>query len=423
MSRLDTILDRASKGEAVVMTAEEVCSLAQEGEEIALGDVDVVTAATRAVMSGTYAVLSFPVDGPPFSRARAAYLNGVPAEIGPCPNEHLSILDMIVFGTARSREDPRYGGGHLFRDLVAKDEVRVDVETVEGRPFSTDIAIDEIPCARLFGTRHCFSNYSAFVNRGRNPLSTIFHATDFGPLLGECTFSGCGEINPLKCDPLLDTIGVGSRILMNGGEGFVIGQGTRSTPARPNLSGFADMHKMDPEYMGGFNTSAGPECVTSWGVPIPVINDRVLDSIKRTDREIPVPVMDVATRKEIARADYGSLWDGADLKVSIHPKRCRGCNSCSSCRAEDLCPTGAISIREGVPKLDGRRCFNCGLCTRACPDGVFSARLGRITLEGREIPVALRQSDRLRALRLARDLKRRIQEGSFKMTRMVEGIL
>ncbi|MBN1323392.1 MAG: methanogenesis marker 16 metalloprotein [Methanotrichaceae archaeon] len=419
MSRLDTILDRASKGEAVVMTAEEVCRLSREGEEISLDDVDVITAATRAVMSGTYAVLSFPVEGQTFSRARAAYLNGVPGEIGPCPNENLSILDMIVFGTARSREDPRYGGGHLFRDLVGKDKLRVDVETIGGRSFSTEIAIDEIPCARLFGTRHCFSNYSAFVNRGSAPLSTIFHASDFGPLLSECTFSGCGQINPLKCDPLLDTIGVGSRILMNGGEGFVIGQGTRSTHARPNLSGFADMHEMNPEYMGGFNTSAGPECVCSWAVPIPVISDRVLDAVRRTDREIPVPVMDVSTRKEIARADYGNLWGGVDLKVGFHPSRCRGC---SSCRAEELCPTDAISIREGVPMLDKRRCFNCGLCTRACPDGVFSARLGRITLEGREIPVALRQSDRLRALRLARDLKRRIQEGSFKMTRMVEGI-
>jgi len=42
--------------------------------------------------------------------------------------------------------------------------------------------------------------------------------------------------------------------------------------------------------------------------------------------------------------------------------------------------------------------------------------------EGRAIPVVLRQSDRLRALRLAEDLKRRILDGSFRMAPPVERI-
>ena len=40
----------------------------------------------------------------------------------------------------------------------------------------------------------------------------------------------------------------------------------------------------------------------------------------------------------------------------------------------------------------------------------------------RTVPVVLRQSDKLRALRLAEELKRRILDGSFRMAEPVERI-
>ncbi len=92
--------------------------------------------------------------------------------------------------------------------------------------------------------------------------------------------SGCGEINPVKNDPLLETIGIGIRFLMNGSEGFIIDNGTRSSTAKPYLTGFAGMHGMDPELMGGFATSAGPECIVSWFIPIPVTTQSVLDLLR-----------------------------------------------------------------------------------------------------------------------------------------------
>ena len=154
-----------------------------------------------------------------------------------------------------------------------------------------------MPHARIYGVRHAFKNYSAFVNPGEKPVNTIFHARGFEPHCQGATFSGCGEINPVKNDPLLETIGLGTRILLNGAEGFVLGTGTRSSSERPNLSGFADMHKMLPEYMGGFVTSAGPECICSWAVPIPVTSKTILHEIARQDKDITLPVMDVNTRQ------------------------------------------------------------------------------------------------------------------------------
>ena len=41
-------------------------------------------------------------------------------------------------------------------------------------------------------------------------------------------------------------------------------------------------------------TSAGPECTLSWAVPIPILNEEMRRSIGRPDREIPLPMIDVA---------------------------------------------------------------------------------------------------------------------------------
>ncbi len=46
------------------MTTHEICQLVREGQDIRMEDVDVITTATRAIMTGTYAVMSFPIDAP-----------------------------------------------------------------------------------------------------------------------------------------------------------------------------------------------------------------------------------------------------------------------------------------------------------------------------------------------------------------------
>jgi putative methanogenesis marker 16 metalloprotein len=412
MRSLSEILKGIKNGTSIVMTAQEVCDLAAAGETEELKYVDVVTTATRAIMSGTYAVLSFPVAKPrTFLRAKSAWLNGVPAQVGPCPNENLGVLDTVVFGTARSRDNPDYGGGHLFRDLVEGKPVLVEVETDRKKRLETEVDLDDMPHARLFGSRHTFKNYSAFVNPSDEQVSTIFHARGFEPRCGGATFSGCGQINPVKNDPLLETIGIGTRILLNGAEGFVMGTGTRSSIDRPNLAGFGDMHLMKAEYMGGFQTSAGPECICSWAVPIPVTTDTILREIARLDRDISLPIMDVVTRMPLGCADYGDVWEGVDLEVEFDPEKCKGCGRC---KVEEGCPMKAVVFDEHA-RRDESRCFHCGLCVGQCPSGAFKCNLGRISVCGKVVPVVLRQSDRLRAQSLANDLKRRVLEGSFRI--------
>lgn len=419
------IQKRVKQGDAVVLTSQEVCELVASADASRLMEVDVVTTATRAVMSGTYAVFSFRVAEPgTFLKAERVWINGVAAQVGPCPNENLGVVDLIVFGTARSSDRLNWGGGHLFRELVERKPVLVEVETNDEKIFQAEVGLDEMPFARLNGSRHAFMNYSAFINPGEKPLSTIFHARPFEPHCLGATFSGCGQINPIKNDPLLETIGVGTRILLNGAEGFVLGTGTRSSPQKPNLSGFADMHHMKPEYMGGFATSAGPECICSWAVPIPVTSKTILQEIARLDRDIALPVMDVNTREAVGQASYADVWQGVDLDVEFDSDKCRGC---ASCQAQISCPTRAIHFDGQAAKRDETMCFHCGLCAVDCPYGAFQCNLGSIrlkTVEGTTIaiPVVLRQSDKLRALMLAEDLKNRILDGSFMISRPVERI-
>ena len=389
--------------EAVVMTADELCNCVRAGKEIGFEDVDVVTSATCGVKSGTYAVLSFKVaERDEFERASKLFLNGVPAFPGPCPNERLGIIDAIVYGT--SRRDENYGGGHLFRDLVANDEIEVVVETVEGKKIETTTNLDEIPFARLSSTRNAFRNYNAFVNPEQNEISSIFSVSKFEGAFKGLTFSGCGELNPLEKDPVMDTIGMGTRILMNGAEGFVIGEGTRSSAEKPNLMGIADMHGMLPEYVGGFRTSAGPEVWNSWAVPIPILNERVLETAKRLDEEIKLTVLDVHNRLPVGEITYADVWH--DLFVTFDKQKCI---ECEECQVTSICPMDAFMAKEVNEDL----CCNCGACVQFCLGNAFYCDLGVVTLSGREIPVTLRQSDKKRALKLAVMLKKQILDQDF----------
>jgi Ni,Fe-hydrogenase III small subunit/ferredoxin len=51
----------------------------------------------------------------------------------------------------------------------------------------------------------------------------------------------------------------------------------------------------------------------------------------------------------------------------LEPERCpQGCNDCA-----EACPTQAISLTEGGPRLDLGRCLFCAQCQEACPEGAL----------------------------------------------------
>ena len=408
---IEEINQKIKNGDATVLTAEEVSILVHEGNTPKAEDVDVVTTGTCGIMSGTAAILHVPVSDPgAFKKAKKIILNGVPGSPGPCPNEWLGSVDMIIYGTAHSIYDHSYGGGFLFKDLVSGKEIEVEMESTDGEIIKSKTNIDEIGTAQMIGTRMAFKNYNSFTNPSKELVSSIFHAIDMdGPFKG-LSVSGCGQINPLQNDPLMKTICSGAKVLLNGSEGIVIGRGTRSSDEKPNLMITADMTQMDPHYLGGFKTGAGPEVFDSVAAAVPILNENILKQTFIQNKNIELPVADICGRHKILGfTDYGQVWEVSDERPVYHPENCL---KCEKCIVRERCPTGAYT-----DTLNTRRCFGCGMCAYSCPNNAFTMNSGTINFmidhKSVSMPIICRQSDIKRARELSADLKKKIENGKF----------
>jgi len=405
---IQDIKKKIKKGEAQIFTAEEIKKMLREGKTPSIHDIDIVTTATCGIMSGTAAIMHFKATKPgKFKKAKKIYLNGIPAYPGPCPNENLGLIDLILYGTSKSIENPDYGGGFLLKDITNGKEIEVTIKT-NSKTMKTTLTLDKIKTAKIIGTRMAYKNYTAFVNPGKQPIASIFNPVPMeGPFKG-LSFSGCGEINPIQNDPQMKTIKATSPILLNGALGMIIGEGTRSTPEKPNLMIAADIHEMDPYYLGGFRTAAGPEIFNTIAIPIPILNKEILNNILIMNHQIPLPVADIRDRSIIDQTNYEVVWMG-DERPSYHPERCA---DCEKCLVAERCPT--FAFKNG---LDPKKCFGCGMCANSCPNNVFEMETGKVALhfngESIHVPVVCRQSDIKRAKRLAEELKSRIEDENF----------
>ncbi|MBN2734406.1 MAG: methanogenesis marker 16 metalloprotein [Methanomicrobiaceae archaeon] len=407
MKSVFDIEEKIKDGNAVVCTADEFKAMIREGNTPSPEDVDVVTCGTCGVMSGTFAVMTVPVTKPGvFRRAEKVTLNGVPCFPGPCPNEGLGTADIVLFATSHASKS--YGGGHLLRDIVEGKDIEVVCES-EGKTYENQIYGEDLESARMITSRSAFKNYSAFVNGTNSPFETIFSVLPLQGNMSEATVSGCGEINPIQNDPERRYLIQGAKILLNGAQGRIIGEGTRSTKDKPNISAHADMENMMPEFMGGFLTSKGPECITSVAAAIPVLDEKTINHLSVLDENIPVPVVDITDRSVKGYSDYGHIWQNTDRSLMANPLNCMFCGECPAglaCPAKAIMPGGGVILS---------RCVSCGTCTYTCPGEVYSMNMGALEYEGNSVPVKLRQSDRSRACEITEVLKNMIEKGEFSL--------
>ncbi len=412
---IEDIRKKIEDGSAVVMTAHELFKSVKSGKEITFDDIDVVTTATKGLMSGTSAILAFRVTEPKvFKKARKVLINDIPAFVGPCPNETLGMIDLIINATDHSKSNPKYGAGHLLRELVEGHKVRVNVVTDVGRFIEKEIDLDGMYYAKLMGIRHAFRNYNAFINPGDTSIDSIFTVTGLEPNEEEITICGCGVVNPLENDPEFEVMGIGTPLLVNGGLGYLIGTGTRSSPQRPNMMTIADIHQMKPEYMGGFVTSYGPEVITSIGADIPILNEKIFNNLKKTEENCPLNIVDIVGREVMKTVSYYDVWglDGIDLRMKFINGKCSTCkyNTPEKCPVMLYCPTNAFTIGKGI---DRTRCFNCGTCKKVCPNGSFECEMGTLEYRDKKVPITLRESDRCGANKLMELLKEMVLSGEF----------
>lgn len=414
--KLSEIRKKVENGSAVVLTVQELIDQISEGKKVKFEDVDIVTTATKGLMSGLMGIFSFRLSPPKTLRKFTEVdINGIPAFPGPCPNEYLGIVDLIIYGTTQSKTIDNYCGGSLFRDIVEGKAITILAMSAEGETIEKKMYLEDMQFAKLAGTRQAIKNYNAMINCETYQVNTIFSCLPFSPNKTEITFSGCGALNPFQNDPEFESFGIGSPLLVNGAIGYLMGPGTRNYIEKPNMMTIAPFKEMNPEYMGAFKTSYGLEPICSIALPIPILNERIFNNIVKSDSFVKLTILSLVGREKVGEMTYGDVWDNNFImKFNL-----QACNNCEECKAIDKCPTDAFIIKDGrISAINRSRCFNCGNCTHLC-SAAFKLDLKKVKFEGNDVPVVLRQSDRHGAIKLAEELKSLILKGDFPLKKPI----
>ncbi len=350
MRTIAEINEKILSQKAIVWTADELKARVQEvGVTQAAQEVDVVTTGTFEPMESSGAILNLGHTDPPI-KIRQCWLDGVPAYSGfGAVDLYIGATQVAEFGndpseieepgTARGTA-PERGGGHVIADLVAGKPVRLRAigQVTDCYPrasFETTISRDTINQFYLFNPRNLYQNFIVGVNGGDRPLYTYLGALQ--PRLGNAVYSNPGAISPLWNDPDLQLIGIGTRILLGGGIGYVAWEGTQHFPLQkrlPNhtpigpaatLALIGDAKGMDARWVRGcYFRSYGPSLMLGVGVPLPMLNEEVVARCAVQDQDLVAPIVDFSIPRRV-RPTFG-LVSYAQLKsgrVTIDGKTVR----------------------------------------------------------------------------------------------------
>ena len=302
---------RIEQGKAVVLTAAEMVETVRRlGKVKAAKEVDVVTTGTFSPMCSSGMIFNFGQE-PPTLKAQKVRLNNVPAHAG------LAAVDAYIGCTELPKEDPlnkihpgrfKYGGAHVIEDLLRGKAVRLFCESYgtdcyPRRELEKDVTLAELKYAQLLNPRNCYQNYNVAVN-----LTSRIIYTYMGPLkpnARNANFATAGELSPLFNDPYLKTIGLGTRIFMGGGTGYVIGAGTQHDPkpkrnergipisASGTLMVKGDLKGMNARYVRAVSILGyGVSLAMGIGIPIPILNEDMAFFTGVSDADIEMPIKD-----------------------------------------------------------------------------------------------------------------------------------
>ena len=371
MKTIAQINEKIKKGKAVVVTAEEIIDIAQEeGIKKAAQKIDVVTTATFGPMCSSGAYINIGHTKPRIRLGGGrTYLNDIPVYAG------FAAVDFFIGATALPDDDPRnkiypgefrYGGGHLIEDLVAGKDVKLMATTygTDCYPRShleTWINIKDLNQATLFNIRNAYQNYNVGVNLSEKIIYTYMGILK--PHLGNANYSTCGQLSPLMNDPYYEVIGIGTKIFLGGGIGFIAWHGTQHNPnvvrsengtpreGAGTIAVIGDLKKMSPEYLQGTSmTGYGATFSVGIGVPIPVLNERILRYTTVKNEQIYTQIEDYSEAypqrnpDTLGEVNYAQLNSG---KIIVKGKKVpTGC--LSSCyKAWKIADTLKKWIKEG----------------------------------------------------------------------------
>jgi L-aspartate semialdehyde sulfurtransferase len=326
---------RIAKGKAVVVNASEMAEAVRRlGKVKAAREVDVVTTGTFSPMCSSGMLFNIGQE-PPSMRASKIRLNNIPCHAG------LAAVDGYLGCTELDKNDPlnkvypgkfKYGGGHVIEDLLRGKTVRLwgesyGTDCYPRLSIEKDVTLADLKYAMLLNPRNCYQNYNVAVN-----LTSRIIYTYMGPLKPNCrnaNFATAGELSPLFNDPYFKTIGLGTKIFLGGGEGWVLGAGTQHDPKpKRNERGLpltpagtlmvrGDMKKMNARYVRGVSILGyGASLAVGVGIPIPVLNEEIAWFTGVSDADIQMPIKDYGhdypngIPKILGHAAYADLLSG-----------------------------------------------------------------------------------------------------------------
>jgi len=335
---LEEINRKIKQGGVVVVTAEEMVEVvAEKGAKQAAQAIDVVTTGTFGAMCSSGMMMNLGHSRPRIKLGGGQVrLNRVPAYAG------LAAVDIYLGATAVPDEDPRnavfpgefrYGGAHVMEDLVAGRRVLLEAtaygtDCYPRRQLSTWITLQEVNEAYLFNPRNGYQNYNVAVNRSDRAIYTYMGT--LRPRLGGANYCSAGQLSPLLNDPFCRTIGIGTRIFLGGGVGYVVWQGTQHSPAaRRNQRGLplggaatlaviGDLKQMSVNWLRGASFRGyGTTLMVGLGIPIPVLDEEIAAHAGVSDADIQAPVVDYSRAypnrepEVICHVTYAQLKSGA----------------------------------------------------------------------------------------------------------------
>lgn len=318
----EEINEKIRCGNAVIVTAEEVSKMALtlSSEEI-INEVDVVTTATFGPMCSSGAFLNFGHSDPPI-RMEEISLNNVPASGG------LAAVDTFIGATETAKDNPYYGGAHVICDLIDGKDVLLKArakgtDCYPRKEIETYINKDKINEMILFNPRNAYQNYPAATNTASSTKYTYMGI--LLPELGNVTYSTSGELSPLLNDPELRTIGIGTKILLGGAEGFVAWNGTQFNTTCPKnkfgiptinaatLAVIGNMKDMNTEFIRpAVYAKYGVSIFIGIGIPIPLLNEDIVRAVSIRNEQIETTICDYGRNGHpaLGKTNYQQLQSG-----------------------------------------------------------------------------------------------------------------
>ena len=365
------INERIKKGEAVIVTAEEIIDLVEEkGLKKAAEEVDVVTTGTFGPMCSSGAFLNVGHSKPKIKLGGGkVQLNDVPVHAG------LAAVDVYIGATAIPDDDPRnkvypgefkYGGGHVIEDLVAGKDVKLTAtaygtDCYPRKKLETWINIKDLNEAMLFNPRNVYQNYNCAVNPSDKIIYTYMGVLK--PNLRNANYCSAGQLSPLLNDPLYKTVGIGTRIFLGGGVGYVTWQGTQHNPGvkrgengvprapAGTLAVIGDLKQMKAEWLLGTSFQGyGVTLTVGIGIPIPILNEEICQFTAVKDEDLFCPIVDYSEAYpqcvpgSLGEVNYAQLKSGS---ITVQSKEVQTAPLSSYSKAREIAGTLKDWIKDG----------------------------------------------------------------------------